>query len=282
MSQDAVAKIDTDIQLKQAQIEAMSPNMSAIDAYKKKDEEYRARWKDLEKVRADKQAVSAQYESLRKQRLDMFMEGFSIITDKLKEMYRMLTFGGDADLDLVDSIDPFSEGVAFSVRPPRKSWKVITNLSGGEKTLASMSLIFALHHFRPTPLYCMDEIDAALDFKNVSIVANYIKSQTKDAQFIVISLRNNMFDLADRLVGIYKTNNVSKSITIDPKNFKVPGKKCKDAKKRRRSSNIGAGGSQQLSPDVAELLNSPPAKRARTQEAAAADGKGKENAPVTS
>jgi len=69
-------------------------------------------------------------------------------------------------------------------------------------------LVFALHHFKPTPLYVMDEIDAALDFRNVSIVANYIKERTKNAQFIVISLRNNMFELAARLVGIYKTNNM--------------------------------------------------------------------------
>lgn len=86
----------------------------------------------------------------------------------------------------------------------------------------------------------MDEIDAALglmmkhlpfvccfnllltDFKNVSIVANYIKERTKDAQFIIISLRNNMFEMADRLVGIYKTQNSSKSITINPHTFNAP------------------------------------------------------------
>jgi structural maintenance of chromosome 4 len=61
-----------------------------------------------------------------------------------------------------------------SVRPPKKSWKKIFNLSGGEKTLSSLALVFALHHYKPTPLYFMDEIDAALDFKNVSIVAFYI------------------------------------------------------------------------------------------------------------
>jgi len=65
----------------------------------------------------------------------------------------------------------------------------------------------------------MDEIDAALDFRNVSIVANYIKERTQDAQFIVISLRNNMFELADRLVGIYKTFDVTKSVTIAPRDF---------------------------------------------------------------
>ncbi len=67
--------------------------------------------------------------------------------------------------------DPFP----FSVRPPKKSWKQITNLSGGEKTLSSLALVFALHHYKPTPLYVMDEIDAALDFRNVSIIAHYIK-----------------------------------------------------------------------------------------------------------
>lgn len=68
----------------------------------------------------------------------------------------------------------------------------------------------------------MDEIDAALDFKNVSIVANYIKERTKDAQFIIISLRNYMFELADYLVGIYKIHDCSRSITINPQQFTIP------------------------------------------------------------
>ena len=62
----------------------------------------------------------------------------------------------------------------------------------------------------------MDEIDAALDFKNVSIVGDYVKKRTKDAQFIIISLRNNMFDLADKLVGVYKTHDKTKTINLEP------------------------------------------------------------------
>ena len=149
------------------------------------------------------------------------MAGFNTIALKLKEMYQMITLGGDAELELVDSLDPFIEGIVFSVRPPKKSWKNIRNLSGGEKTLSSLALVFALHHYKPTPLYVMDEIDAALDFRNVSIVAHYIKERTKNAQFVIISLRNNMFELADRLVGIYKTHNTTKSVTIDPEKFLV-------------------------------------------------------------
>jgi len=131
-------------------------------------------------------------------------------------MYQMITLGGDAELELVDSLDPFSEGIVFSVRPPKKSWKNIANLSGGEKTLSSLALVFALHHYKPTPLYVMDEIDAALDFKNVSIVGNYIKEATKNAQFVVISLRSQMFELASRLCGIYKTNNAASCVVISP------------------------------------------------------------------
>ena len=84
----------------------------------------------------------------------------------------MITMGGNAELELVDSLDPFAEGILFSVMPPKKSWKNISNLSGGEKTLSSLALVFALHHYKPTPLYVMDEIDAALDFRNVSLASS--------------------------------------------------------------------------------------------------------------
>lgn len=198
---------------------ASAVNMTAVAEWKKKDGEYKARFEELEAVTGERDAGRQVFEELRRKRLEEFMAGFGEITLKLKEMYQMITLGGDAELELVDSLDPFSEGIVFSVRPPKKSWKNISNLSGGEKTLSSLALIFALHHYKPTPLYVMDEIDAALDFKNVSIVANYIKERTKNAQFVIISLRNNMFELADRLVGIYKTNNATKSVTINPKLF---------------------------------------------------------------
>lgn len=105
----------------------------------------------------------------------------------------------------------------FSVRPPNKAWKEILNLSGGEKTLSSLALVFALHIYLPTPLYFMDEVDAALDYKNVSIIANYIRKRTKNAQFIVITLRPEHFELADRLVGIYKRKDISRSVSMNPR-----------------------------------------------------------------
>uniref|UniRef100_A0AAR2KQI3 Structural maintenance of chromosomes protein n=1 Tax=Pygocentrus nattereri TaxID=42514 RepID=A0AAR2KQI3_PYGNA len=209
--------IKNEIALLEDRCAQMKPNLGAIAEFKKKEELYLQRVSELDEITTQRDNFKRGCEDLRKQRLNEFMAGFNIITNKLKENYQMLTLGGDAELELVDSLDPFSEGIMFSVRPPKKSWKKIYNLSGGEKTLSSLALVFALHHFKPTPLYFMDEIDAALDFKNVSIVACYIYEQTKNAQFIIISLRNNMFEMADRLIGIYKTHNTTKNVGINPK-----------------------------------------------------------------
>ncbi|XP_058668048.1 structural maintenance of chromosomes protein 4 isoform X2 [Ammospiza caudacuta] len=211
------------IALLEAQRHQLRPNLGAIAEYRRKEELYLKHVEELDNITSERDKFREAFEQLRKQRLNEFMAGFNVITNKLKENYQMLTLGGDAELELVDSLDPFSEGIMFSVRPPKKSWKKIFNLSGGEKTLSSLALVFALHHYKPTPLYFMDEIDAALDFKNVSIVAFYIYEQTKNAQFIIISLRNNMFEIADRLIGIYKTQNTTKSVATNPKILAVKG-----------------------------------------------------------
>lgn len=136
---------------------------------------YLDRVQELDEITEKRNKLRNHLEDARKRRLDEFHVGFKSISSKLKEMYQMITFGGDAELELVDTYDPFSEGIVLNIRPPKKTWKNITNLSGGEKTLSSLALVFALHYYKPSPLYFMDEIDAALDFKNVSIVGNYIK-----------------------------------------------------------------------------------------------------------
>ncbi|KAL4872364.1 hypothetical protein BDV12DRAFT_142631 [Aspergillus spectabilis] len=192
-----------------------SIDLSVIEEYRRRAAEHESRSADLATSLAGRDGAKSRLDGLRSARLNGFMEGFGVISLRLKEMYQMITMGGNAELELVDSLDPFSEGILFSVMPPKKSWKNIGNLSGGEKTLSSLALVFALHHYKPTPLYVMDEIDAALDFRNVSIVASYIKERTKNAQFIVISLRNNMFELASRLVGVYKVSHMTKSVTIE-------------------------------------------------------------------
>lgn len=200
-------------------LDSAHADIDVLEDYLRQLSEYKKRKLDLNDAVRNRSEIESQLNELKQKRFNEFMNGFGIISMTLKEMYQMITMGGNAELELVDSLDPFSEGVTFSVMPPKKSWRNITNLSGGEKTLSSLALVFALHKYKPTPLYVMDEIDAALDFRNVSIVANYIKEQTKNAQFIVISLRNNMFELAQQLIGIYKRENKTKSATVQNKNL---------------------------------------------------------------
>lgn len=211
-SQMDIAQLQKSIEHLDREVKKIKPNLGAIEEFKQKHALYIERTKEMEVVTKRRDEHREAYERVKNMRMQEFSEGFKVINRKLKEMYRMITLGGDAELEYCDSLDPFLEGIAFSVRPNKKTWKRISNLSGGEKTLSSLALIFALHYYKPSPLYVMDEIDAALDFKNVSIVGNYIKERTKNTQFLIISLRNNMYELSDRLIGIYKTYNSTKSL----------------------------------------------------------------------
>jgi structural maintenance of chromosome 4 len=139
------------------------------------------------------------------------MSHFNDINFELNNIYTRLT-GGRAELNFIDSMNPF-EGVEFAVRPVNKSWKRVNLLSGGEKTFTSLALIFACEEIKQFPFYFMDEIDAALDYKNTTLLAQYIKEK-KNTQHIVISLRKNMYQECNRLVGIYKVNDQSRTLEL--------------------------------------------------------------------
>lgn len=161
-------------------IENVTVDVTVLEEYRKRTNEHAERSRSLAEAVASRDSSKKKLDELKKLRLEGFMEGFAIITSKLKEMYMLITNGGNAELELVDSWDPFAEGINFSVMPPKKSWKSISNLSGGEKTLSSLALVFALHHYKPTPLYVMDEIDAALDFRNVSLLGKKYFMRTQN------------------------------------------------------------------------------------------------------
>ncbi|CAL1263831.1 unnamed protein product [Larinioides sclopetarius] len=214
IAQLSLQSLTSELEILKVQLEEKTVDLSAIEEYKKKMKSYEEKMSDVQAVRQQIQIESQRYDELRRKRLDEFMRGFAIIAKKIKEIYQMLTLGGDAEVELVEQSDPFEGGIELSVRPPRKSWKLMRNLSGGEKTLSSLALVFALHDYRPTPFYVMDEIDAALDVRNVAIVGYFLKETTKNAQFIIVSLRNVMNELSDNLLGIYKINNCTKNISL--------------------------------------------------------------------
>ena len=196
-----------------------SLNLSIIKDYEARKHDKILKETQFTEIKDIETQQKSRYIELKHLRLHDFTRGFVEISNQLRAMYRRITRGGDAELEFADSTDPFAEGIIFTVRPPHKSWKKMTNLSGGEKTLSSLALVFALHYYKPNALYVMDEVDAALDFQNVGVIATYIKARTKNAQFIVVSLRYQLFELADRLVGIYKIQDVSSSLTISPHFF---------------------------------------------------------------
>lgn len=102
--------------------------------------------------------------------------------------------------------------------PPLKRFRDMEHLSGGEKTMAALALLFAIHSYQPSPFFVLDEVDAALDNTNVARIANYIQDHAAPGmQFIVISLKTGLFQNSEALVGIFRdqSENSSKSLTLD-------------------------------------------------------------------
>lgn len=99
--------------------------------------------------------------------------------------------------------------------PPMKRFRDMEQLSGGEKTMAALALLFAIHSYQPSPFFVLDEVDAALDNTNVGKIANYIREHATDTfQFIVISLKSTLYEKAQALVGIYRDQEVNSSKTL--------------------------------------------------------------------
>lgn len=124
----------------------------------------------------------------------------------------------DRYLDIEDSDEPYLDGIKYHAMPPLKRFRDMEHLSGGEKTMAALALLFAIHSYQPSPFFVLDEVDAALDNTNVARIANYIHDHAAPGmQFIVISLKTGLFQNSEALVGIYRdqTENSSKSLTLD-------------------------------------------------------------------
>ena len=117
-----------------------------------------------------------------------------------------------------DGDEPYLDGIKYHAMPPLKRFRDMEHLSGGEKTMAALALLFAVHSYQPSPFFVLDEVDAALDNANVAKIANYIREHAGPGmQFIVISLKTGLFQGSETLVGIYRDQgaNSSKALTLD-------------------------------------------------------------------
>ena len=117
-----------------------------------------------------------------------------------------------------DGDEPYLDGIKYHAMPPLKRFRDMEHLSGGEKTMAALALLFAVHSYQPSPFFVLDEVDAALDNANVAKIASYIREHAGPGmQFIVISLKTGLFQGSETLVGIYRDQgaNSSKALTLD-------------------------------------------------------------------
>ncbi|KAF9479327.1 condensin complex subunit SMC1 [Pholiota conissans] len=218
---EALPRLDKEIADKIAEIERMAPNMKAMERLDDVETKLADTEREAEKARKDSKQARDHFNDVRKRRCDLFNQAYNHISDNIDEVYKKLTkgkaapMGGVAYLSLEDSEEPYNGGIKYHAMPPMKRFRDMEQLSGGEKTVAALALLFAIHSYQPAPFFVLDEVDAALDNTNVAKIANYIRAHASDTfQFIVISLKGSLYERGHSLVGIYRDQEVNSSRTL--------------------------------------------------------------------
>ncbi|CAD7768376.1 Chromosome partition protein Smc [Candidatus Methanoperedenaceae archaeon GB50] len=195
------------------EMERLEPvNMRAIDEYdevREREEDLQSRRETLSHERRELLKRIKQYEEMKH---DAFMESYNCINRHFKEIFRELS-GGTGEIVLENPEDPFAGGLTIRARPAGKTEQRLEAMSGGEKSLTALALIFAIQEYRPAPFYAFDEIDMFLDSSNVQRVAERIKKSSKKAQFIVVTLRKPMIEVSNRIIGVTMQENNITTIT---------------------------------------------------------------------
>ena len=144
-----------------------------------------------------------------------FMETFTQVKTHFQEVFQALFGGGRADLQLTGSGDPLTDGVDILAEPPGKKLQILSLLSGGERALTALALLFSILKVRPVPFCVLDEVEAALDEVNVTRFAEYLKQFSKETQFIMITHRRGTMESADVLYGVtMQDTGVSKLVSV--------------------------------------------------------------------
>jgi structural maintenance of chromosome 1 len=207
-----------------AELEKLNPNMRAIERLDSVESRLRDTEKDFETARKAAKASRDAFNDVKEKRYELFNKAFSHISEQITHVYKDLTrsatfpLGGQAYLDIEDSDAPYLSGIKYHAMPPLKRFRDMEHLSGGEKTMAALALLFAVHSYQPSPFFVLDEVDAALDNANVEKIKNYIKEHAGPGmQFIVISLKTGLFQGSESLVGVFRDQEVnsSKTLTLD-------------------------------------------------------------------
>ena len=177
-------------------------NVNAIEDYKELSERYeflKNQHDDL--IEAEKTLIGV-IEDLDSGMRKQFTEKFAEIQHEFDKAFKDLFGGGKGTLELEEDEDILECGIRIIAQPPGKKLQNMMQLSGGEKSLTAIALLFAIQNLKPSPFCLLDEIEAALDDSNVDRFAQYLHKLTKNTQFIVITHRRGTMNAADRLYGI--------------------------------------------------------------------------------
>lgn len=179
-----------------------SVNVNAIEDYKEVSERYeflKGQHEDLIEAEATLEQIIAELDAAMRRQ---FTEQFAKIASEFDKVFKELFGGGKGTLELQEDEDILEAGIRIIAQPPGKKLQNMMQLSGGEKALTAISLLFAIQNLKPSPFCLLDEIEAALDDSNVTRFAKYLHKLTKNTQFIVITHRRGTMTAADRLYGI--------------------------------------------------------------------------------
>jgi len=193
-----------------------TPNLGAIEEYARVNERYTYLASQRDDVLTSKRELESIIRGITQEMTTIFVEEFAKIDHYFGKTFEEMFGGGRGQLILEDPQNPLSCGIEIRVQPPGKQVKTITLLSGGEKAFVAIALYFAILKVRPTPFCMLDEIDAALDDRNVERYANYLHNLSQKTQFIVITHRRGTMEAADVLYGVtMQEQGVSKLLRLD-------------------------------------------------------------------
>lgn len=193
-----------------------TPNLGAIEEYARVNERYTYLSAQRDDVLTSKAELESIIRDITKEMTVIFVEEFRKIDQHFGQVFTEMFGGGKGQLVLEDPEEPLTCGIEIRVQPPGKQLKTITLLSGGEKAFVATALYFAILKVRPTPFCILDEIDAALDDRNVERFSSYLRNLSEKTQFIVITHRRGTMEASDVLYGVtMQEQGVSKLLRLD-------------------------------------------------------------------
>jgi chromosome segregation protein len=209
-----VEEAETSIKMMRFELERIGAvNQLALSHYAEQISRYRELSMRLNDLEREKQAIVQFMDEIESKKRKVFMDAFERINTNLCQYFSKLTGGGVSALQLENPDDPFSGGIDMIVQFPNKPSIVVSGASGGERSVSAVSFIFALKEFTPASFYVLDEIDAHLDAFHVSKLADLLLEESEKIQFIVITLKPEMVNRAQRVYGVYERNGVSSVVT---------------------------------------------------------------------